>query len=73
MYLSISINIHSIKEVPQLLLFTEVRREEFLDILKCNVAVIVAIDLKEHFAEPFGLFLADLTPVRDYILHALPE
>ncbi len=73
MHLAISINIHGVKEVPQLLLLTEVRREVFLDVLECNVAVIVAIDLEEHFAEPFRLFLADLAPVRDYVLHALPE
>jgi hypothetical protein len=73
MHLAISINIHGIKEVPQLQLLTELRREEFLDVIKCNVAVIVAIDLEKYSAEPFRLFLVDLSPVRDYVQHALPE
>ena len=73
MDLAISIYVHSVKKVPNLLNIFKVRRKEFLDVVECNETIIVTIDLEKDFPEFFCLLLVDFTAISNNILHTLSK
>lgn len=73
MNLAISIYVHSVKKVSNLLGILKVRGKEFFDIFECNESIIVTINLEKHFPELFSLLLVDFTAISNNILHTLSE
>lgn len=73
MNLSVTVYVHCVKKVPNLLRILEVRGKEFFDVLECNESIVVAINFEEHFPESFRFFLINFAAIRDNILDALTE
>lgn len=73
MNLSVTVYVHCVKKVPNLLRILEVRGKEFFDVLECNESIVVAINFEEHFPESFSFFLINFAAIRDNILDALTE
>jgi hypothetical protein len=73
MYLSVSIYVNCVKEVFDLLLVVEVRREKLLDIFASDIPVILFVDLKEDFSKSLSFLLVDLATVGNNVLNALTK
>ncbi len=70
---AVSIYVHSIEKVSNLLGILKVRREELLDVFECNETIIVTVNLEKHFPEFFCILLVDLTAISNNILDALSK
>ena len=73
MDLAVSIYVHSIEKVSNLLGILKVRREELLDVFECNKTIIVTVNFEKHFPEFFCILLVDLTAISNNILDALSK
>jgi hypothetical protein len=73
MYLSVSIYVNCVKEVFDLLLVVEVRREKLLDIFASDIPVILFVDLKEDFSKSLSFLFVNLATVGNNVLNTLTE
>jgi hypothetical protein len=73
MYLSVSINVYSVKKVFDLLLVVEIRCEILLDVFTSDIPVILFVYLKEDFSEYLSFLFVDLATVGNNILDTLTE
>jgi hypothetical protein len=73
MDLAVSIYVHSIEKVSNLLGILKVRRKELLDVFECNETIIVTVNFEKNFPEFFCILLVDLTAISNNILDALSK